>query len=155
MEPGLSFIGGVGTADTVTYADITTALTLDLTNTNPGAGSSNGDALGDVIDSTVEIVIGASGTGIATTFLSGTRTTLITMQGQAGAPNLVTYTNANNSVTASLADAPNNSGAAQFDRYTNIQHLTGSTQDDILTGDGNANILQGEDGNDVFSVVLE
>lgn len=130
-----SLIGGQGTSDVVTYAAITTNLTIDLTNTTLGAGnSSSGIAFGDVIDSTVEILLGASGTGVATTFLSGTRTTQIMLQGQAGAANLVEYTHANNSVTASLADAATNSGAARFDRYTNIQHLTGSSQDDNLTG---------------------
>ncbi|MEF8756321.1 MAG: hypothetical protein V5B60_20685 [Accumulibacter sp.] len=43
------------------------------------------------------------------------------------------------------------SGGSGSDRFTGIEHLIGSTDDDSLTGDGNANFLQGGAGNDTLN----
>ena len=144
-----SLQGGAGT-DVVTYAVTTTALTIDLLNSTVGAGNSTAgsNAFGDVIDSTVETVIGA--TGAVTTFLSGGRTALTTMQGAAAQLNTVSYANATSGATANLTTPSNNAGAAAFDRYTHIVNLVGSAQNDNLTGDSGANNLQGGAGDDTI-----
>ena len=41
-------------------------------------------------------------------------------------------------------------GDAEGDTLTGIEHVTGSPYNDILAGDGEDNILKGEDGNDVL-----
>jgi Ca2+-binding RTX toxin-like protein len=149
-----SLSGGLG-SDVVTYAGVTGNLTIDLTNTVLGGGDSspNSEAFGDVIDNTVETVIGA--TGAVTTFLSGGRTAITNLQGAQGQANVVSYVNASAAVTADLRNLVGiqtnlNAGAALNDRYANIRHLTGSDQNDTLTGDENDNILQGGQGNDTF-----
>ncbi|HEX5393417.1 MAG TPA: hypothetical protein VFW68_09055 [Rhodocyclaceae bacterium] len=53
-------------------------------------------------------------------------------------------------ITASLADATQNTGEAAGDNYNNIQNLTGSAYNDTLIGDGNANTLTGGAGNDTL-----
>ncbi len=147
------FEGGDG-VDTVSYEGITAALTLDLTNTTLGSGQSTAgsDAAGDVIDSAVEIVRGAS--GAATTFLSGARSSgsTLTMVGDASQVNTVSYDRATSAVTATLnnGNAATSSGAARLDRFENIANLTGSNLGDTLSGDANANALQGGADNDTF-----
>lgn len=61
--------------------------------------------------------------------------------------------------TASYADSPegltvrlerpqSNSGEARGDSYSSIENVTGSAFNDLLYGDGGANVLRGGDGND-------
>lgn len=143
-----SLSGGDGN-DVVSYAGVIVDLTIDLTNTvlGGGGGTPNSEAFGDVIDNTVETVMGAS--GAATAFLSGGRTAITALQGEAGQANLVSYAFAN-AVTANLTDADLNEGAALNDRYENIVNLTGSGQNDSLTGDFNDNVLLGGAGSDTI-----
>lgn len=54
------------------------------------------------------------------------------------------------SVTARLASAASNTGDASGDTYAAIEGLVGSQFDDTLGGDGNANDLQGGDGDDAL-----
>lgn len=150
-----SLSGGAGT-DTVTYAGLgAQTLTIDLSNTVLGQGQGTGDAEGDVIDNTIEIVIGGARD---TLFLSGARTQLTRLEGDVAHNNTVSYALANSGVTASLSGggagndqtALNNAGAATFDRYVGIGNLIGSAQADTLSGDANNNVLAGEMGNDIF-----
>lgn len=144
-----SFSGGADT-DLVTYAGATSVLTIDLVNTTAGSGSGTGIARGDLIDNTVEKIIGAS--VAVTTFLSGNRSALTTLEGASGQANLVSYANVTGAAgaTANLTDHALNAGAALYDRYSNIRHLIGSSNADTLTGDAANNILQGGGGDDVF-----
>jgi len=146
---GDSLSGGTG-VDVVTYAAVATALTIDLTNAALGAGGSTAgsDAFGDVIDNTVETVIGA--TGAVTTFLSGTRTAATLLQGAAGQANVVSYANAAAAAVVNLEDGTANAGSAAFDRYANILNVTGSNFGDTLAGTAGNNLLQGGQGNDIF-----
>jgi len=54
-------------------------------------------------------------------------------------------------VTASLADPSLNAGRAAGDVYDSIENLGGSEWNDVLYGDGNANILTGNAGQDLLS----
>lgn len=146
-----SMSGGDGAGDVVYYDGATSTLHIDLVNTTAGTanGSGTGIAQGDVIDNTVEKVIGASA---ATTFFSGTRSAVTTLEGAASFTNVVSYEKVTSNVaaTANLTDATLNAGVAANDRYVNIQNLIGSKNADNLTGDAGNNVLQGGAGDDVF-----
>ena len=60
------------------------------------------------------------------------------------------YANAGTAVRASLASASGNTGAAAGDRYSSIENLTGSANDDTLIGNSGVNIIKGGDGNDTL-----
>lgn len=134
------FIGGSGT-DQVSYAG-SAALTIDLR----GTGLGSGHAAGDVLDNSVEQVLGSSNDDV---FLSGNRSSAMTMDGGAGS-NTVSYQNASTGATANLLDNALNAGSAASDVYANIQNLTGSDFADVLTGDEGDNTLDGGNGDDVL-----
>jgi Ca2+-binding RTX toxin-like protein len=151
------YVGGTGT-DTLSYAAVTTDLTIDLRNTVQASGlSSTGSiAFGDVVSNDIEVVIGASAN---TTFLSGNRTGVTLLSGATGTPNTVSYANASASVTANLSigttlAGDDNSGAAANDRYANIQNLVGSSFADTLRGDAANNQIDAGAGNDTVLVSL-
>ena len=143
--------------DTVTYEHITKDLAVDLTYKGKPNTSSSGtdEALGDVIGDDIDVVIGAQA---ATTFLSGDRIATTRLQGQVNLVNTVDYSLSSTKVKASLlADGANptvggvaNEHGALYDRYVNIQNLTGSNWDDSLTGDDSNNALKGGSGNDTL-----
>ena len=58
------------------------------------------------------------------------------------------YRSAELGVTASLSDTGQNTGDAAGDSYNGIENLSGSLFDDILSGDGNANVMRGLRGAD-------
>jgi len=53
-------------------------------------------------------------------------------------------------VTASIAEGTASYGGVS-ETFTNIENLRGSNNDDVLTGDGGANVLEGGAGNDVLA----
>jgi serralysin len=65
--------------------------------------------------------------------------------------NFASYATAGAAVVARLSQPGANSGDAAGDLYFGIAGLAGSRFDDALFGDGNANILNGLDGNDRLS----
>jgi Ca2+-binding RTX toxin-like protein len=56
----------------------------------------------------------------------------------------------NPGVVVNLANASQNTGAAQGDTYDSIENVTGSVRADQITGDAGANILSGRGGNDIL-----
>ncbi|GFE49973.1 hypothetical protein So717_17260 [Roseobacter cerasinus] len=70
--------------------------------------------------------------------------------GGSGSNDIVQYNTATSSVVASLRDASVNRGEATGDTYVNVEHLLGSSFDDVLYGNGTTNQLLGGDGNDTL-----
>ena len=74
--------------------------------------------------------------------------------GQLGGSDTASYEHAAAGVTASLNDPGSNTGDAAGDTYINIANLFGSRFNDILIGDNNDNVLNGNgtrDGSDIFT----
>ncbi|MCA6124196.1 hypothetical protein J6500_20200 [Bradyrhizobium sp. WSM 1704] len=65
-----------------------------------------------------------------------------------GGNNTVSYDNALAAVRADLFNPGTNTGEAAGDTYSNIQNLIGSDFNDLLFGNGAANVLRGGKGND-------
>jgi len=62
------------------------------------------------------------------------------------------YRDSTAGVVASLVNpGDRNRGDAAQDQYSSIENLSGSTYDDTLIGDANANTLDGRDGNDILN----
>ena len=60
------------------------------------------------------------------------------------------YGDSKEGVQVSLKLGEGSGGTASFDKLFEIENLSGSSYDDILEGDANANALYGEGGNDVL-----
>jgi Ca2+-binding RTX toxin-like protein len=73
-----------------------------------------------------------------------------TIDGGAG-NDLLNYYDSDVGVNVNLAAGTASGGFATGDIITNVEHVYGSLRDDILTGDANANSLNGQDGNDTLT----
>ena len=62
----------------------------------------------------------------------------------------VDYFDSATGVTVDLGNATASDGLGGTDTILNIEDVHGSDFDDVITGDGNANVLEGEFGNDVL-----
>jgi Ca2+-binding RTX toxin-like protein len=81
------------------------------------------------------------------------------IEGGAGADNLdggsndddtVEYTSSAAGVTVDLSSSTASGGDAQGDVIVNFEHISGSAQGDVLTGDSNLNQIRGRAGNDTI-----
>ena len=78
------------------------------------------------------------------------------LEGGAGADRLyggigddwISYHGSDTGVTVNLADGTGKGGHAQGDRITDVENVTGSDHEDVLTGDAGANRLEGGGGAD-------
>ena len=152
-----SLDGGAGTADFADYSGSAAGVTVNLTT---GIGS-GGDASGDTVVG-LEGLIGTAFSDVLTG--DSNADTLIgnagddTLQGGAGADrldggsgiDLADYTISAAAVTVNLATGVGTGGDAAGDVFLSIEGLIGSTFDDILTGDINANTLVGGNGSDTL-----
>src|SRR4029077_1359090 len=147
-------------SDTASYSDAGSGVTVSLAL--QGSGQDTDGAGFDTLVN-IENLTGSAhddtltGDGNANTLsgLAGDDT----LQGGAGNDTLdggagndtASYEDAASGVTVDLtiSTAQNTVGAGS-DTLTNIENLTGSAYDDTLTGDGNANILSGLDGDDTL-----
>ena len=140
--------GGVG-IDTVSYSGSNTGVTVNLLT---GAGE-RGDAEGDVL-SNIENLIGT----VHDDSLTGDTGNNM-LEGQEGADRLdggdgldwADYSGADTGVTVSLLTGQGMRGHAEGDTLVNIEHLIGSSHEDILTGDQHDNVIGGGPGNDTIA----
>jgi len=147
---GDDIINGMGGNDTVSYADTTSFVTVNLANTGVNvSGGAGNDSL-----SNVENIIGSAyhdtitGDGADNVIEGGLGNDIL--NGGAGS-DTASYTSAGSGVTVSLAvSSPQNTGGAGTDTLSNFENLLGSAYNDTLIGDGNGNILSGGAGDDLL-----
>ena len=139
--------GGNGT-DTVSYTNALSAIAVTINGTGT-LGDANGDTLTGIenlIGSAFDDVI--TGDGANNTIDGGTGNDVINA---AGGVDTISYLAAAAAVTVNLSSAGvNATGGAGSDTLTNFENIIGSNLDDILTGDGAANIIEGGLGNDTL-----
>lgn len=70
-----------------------------------------------------------------------------TIDGGAGV-NTLSYAGSDSKVSVNLGSGTAVYGDAEGDTFSNIQNLTGSSHNDVLSGDDGANVLRGGNGND-------
>ena len=98
-----------------------------------------------------DVLMGGGGTdalfgGIGNDILDG-GANADTLQGGAGA-DTASFEHSDAAVTVHLADGLARGGHAEGDVITDIENITGSNYDDVLTGDDGANVLEGGAGAD-------
>ena len=151
--------GGAG-ADTASYAASSDAVTVDLRVTT--AQTSTGDASGDLLveienltgSAFGDVLIGDAGDnalagGDGDDMLDGLEGA-DTIDGGAGI-DTVSYAGSQGAVAVNLTTNVNTGGDAGGDLLSNVENVTGSAFDDVLTGDAVANTLLGGDGDDVLA----
>jgi Ca2+-binding RTX toxin-like protein len=154
---GGDMLYGEAGIDTLTYANSSAAVNVNL---QAGTGST-GEALGDVL-SGFESLIGSSygdtlaGSTLDESLYGGSGDDILI--GRGGADTLdgglgydtADYSGAASAVTISLDGAAGTAGDALGDRLYSVEHLVGSNFADQLTGSSLADIIEGGLGNDVI-----
>lgn len=143
--------GGTGN-DTLSYADLSAAVSVVIDDWLQGGVTVVGDIVRDSFTG-IENLIGSAFDDA----LSGDSSANI-LEGGAGADRLeggggrdtAAYATATTGVHASLEDPLANRGVAAGDSYVAIENLTGSAHADRLTGDAGQNRLDGGAGKDVL-----
>jgi Ca2+-binding RTX toxin-like protein len=148
--------GGTG-VNTMTYIYSPAAVAVDLAYSYGRGGDAEWDRLVNIQNLT--------GSAYNDTLTGDRRANILsggagddTLDGGAGADtlsggagnNTATYAASGAGVTVSLLAGTAAGGTAQGDTVIGIQNLTGSAFSDRLTGDGQANVLQGGAGNDAL-----
>ncbi|MCA0257005.1 MAG: cadherin domain-containing protein, partial [Proteobacteria bacterium] len=160
----LAGLGGADTLDGGTGSDTADySASMQAVNINLATGVvSGGDAQGDTLIS-IENVIGTIFGDTLTAAAAGSR-----LDGRGGDDVLfggvgqdlidggtgndtVSYANSSQAVTVNLLTGMNVGGYADDDILIDIENVTGSANDDSLTGDNSANILTGGAGNDTLA----
>lgn len=141
--------GGAG-IDTVSYASssagITVSLAITTTQNTIGAGTDTITNFENILGSQYSDIL--TGNSAANQIEGGAGDDVL--DGGAGVDTL-TYLNAGSGVTINLAlTSAQNTGGAGSDTIYSFENLIGSAYNDVLTGDGNANIIKGGDGNDTI-----
>ena len=157
--------GGAG-VDTIFYTNSSSAVTVNL-GTSTGSG---GDAAGDIYYS-IEQVFGSDfqdtliGSGDDNLLVGGAEKDSLfglggndTLRGDKGADYLdggagidtASYASSLVGVTVNLATGTANGGDAEGDTFFLIENLSGSVENDSLTGDDGPNLLEGHQGNDML-----
>lgn len=167
-DPGADVIDGGAGFDTVRYGYTFDELVIFM-NGRPGKG---GDAEGDVLRNVEAVVVEAAkatvtGSGKADHIRTGRGDDVLkggggndVLEGGAGADTLdggggsdtADYSgNFSGSLTINLANGRTKGGHAEGDRLISIENVKGGFDNDTLTGDKGANVLDGYFGDDVLS----
>ncbi|MFM9847228.1 MAG: beta strand repeat-containing protein, partial [Hyphomicrobiaceae bacterium] len=157
-EGGNDTITGNGMT-VATYANALAAVTVNL-QTGTATSSAGGDAAGIGTDTIVGGVNAIRGSNFADT-LTGSNGAQAerfrggagndTLDGGGGALDSANYRNSAAGVVVNLATGTAADGFGGTDTLLNIEGVAGSEFNDSITGDGGANILQGQGGNDTIS----
>ncbi|WP_445505332.1 hypothetical protein [Microvirga sp. G4-2] len=154
-----TLVGGEGT-DTADYQNSFSfydGLIADLADTSRNTGDASGDVYDGIENLTGTYGSDALGGDAGDNVLDGSDGD-DTLEGRSGADTLVggygldtaSYAFAGSGIVADLSGQSLNEGDAQDDVYVSIENLTGSTYDDILRGDADANVLDGGAGADIL-----
>lgn len=154
---GDSLAGSTGGTNTASYEHASTLVTASLTTPAINSGDAAGDTYFNIQNLTgsnfndtligdinVNTLSGGSGDDI----LEGMGGADVLIGGAGN--NTASYAHAALAVTASLTTPASNTNDAAGDTYSDIQNLTGSAFNDILSGDVGNNILTGGDGDDTL-----
>ena len=154
--PGNDALDGGNGTDTASYADSNAGVAVSLTSGTGSGGHAQGDTLTLIENLTgssyADSLIGRAG---ANSLSGGAGND--TLIGRAGADPLdggdgtdtASYAGAPAAVTVNL-NTGTHTGEAQGDTFTSIEIISGSDNDDTLTGNNNANHLKGAAGNDIL-----
>jgi Ca2+-binding RTX toxin-like protein len=145
---GADFMDGGDGIDEVSYAFATTAVTVNLTTGNGTGVDAEGDSFTNIENIT--------GSNLADTLVGDGGDNLL--QGRGGADRLdgaggvdtAYYFPSSVGVNVSLVTGTGSGGEAAGDLLFNIENITGSSHDDVLTGDSGANELRGSQGDDLL-----
>ena len=141
-------LDGAAGVDTATYVDATSGVTVSLAVVGAQAtGGAGSDTLTNVENLSGSVFNDAlTGDGNANVLDGGLGDDALN---GGGGSDTASYIDATSAVTVSLAIAiAQNTGGAGSDTLTSIENLIGSNLNDTLTGDGNANVLEGGAGDD-------
>jgi Ca2+-binding RTX toxin-like protein len=135
-------LDGLGGVDTLSLANATAAVTVNLTD-----GTSKSGTVTDIVKN-FENILGSAFDDVMTGNLGRNLFT------GGGGNDTVTFTNVLQDEGGVAADltivGAQNTLASGYDTFVSIRNLTGSVNDDSLTGDTQANVLTGGDGNDTL-----
>jgi Ca2+-binding RTX toxin-like protein len=134
-------VGGIG--DTVSYEHATASVTVNLSLPGPqntiGAGTDTLSNFQTLLGSSHDDILTGNGSSIIEGGPGNDQ-----INGQVGGQDTASYQHATSGVTVSLnVSGPQNTGGAGSDSLSNIANLFGSQFSDNLTGDNNANRLDG------------
>ena len=153
-------MNAAGGTDTLTYASsaggVTVSLAITAAQNTIGAGTDTISNFENIIGSSFADVL--TGDGAANVIDGGNGDDVIeggsgndTLTGASGADQ-VSYVGATAAVTVNLATTMGqNTVGAGTDTISGFENLRGSAYNDTLTGDGNANVIEGGVGNDTIN----
>ena len=154
---GNDVIAGGSGSDTASYAGASSAVTVNLaTTSSQNTGGAGSDTLGAIENlaggEAGDTLTGDAGNNVITGGPSDD--TIVgaagddTLAGEGGT-DTVSYAGTSAGITVNLTTSTaQNTGGAGTDTLATFENVTGSSFDDVLSGDANANVLLGGDGND-------
>lgn len=157
---GNDVLAGESGIDTVSYVSANTGVLVDLSLTTSqntvGGGSDTLTGFENLTGSNYDDVL--KGDATANTLKGGIGNDILDggagddkLMGEAGL-DTARYSSASAAVTVNLATTiAQNTGGAGTDILSGIENLIGSAFNDTLTGDGNANVLEGGLGDDILT----
>jgi Ca2+-binding RTX toxin-like protein len=136
--------GGAGGTDTAAFNAIATGVTANLgTGTAIGQGSDTLTNIDNLLGSSQGDTLTGDGNDNAINGLAGSDA----MSGGSGGVDTVSFAGLAQGVDANLATGTASTiGPGEIDSLANFDNLSGSSQDDFLTGDAGANALDGGAG---------